>query len=89
MPDLCLVKMVCDKSDDERVVGLHVVSPHAGELIQGFALAVKLGARKRDFDELALGVHPSDAEALFGLHVTARSGLDFRNASGCGGGKCG
>jgi thioredoxin reductase (NADPH) len=47
------------------VVGFHVLSPHAGEITQGFAIGVKLRAKKSDFANL-IGIHPTSAEV--GLH---------------------
>jgi len=47
------------------VVGFHVLGPNAGEITQGFALGVRLGAKKSDFDDL-IGIHPTTAEV--GLH---------------------
>ena len=44
-----------------RVIGMHVVGPNAGEMIQGFALAFKTGATKEHFDDL-IGIHPTNAE---------------------------
>jgi thioredoxin/glutathione reductase (selenoprotein) len=85
----CFTKLVVKKSDGvEKVVGFHFIGPNAGEVTQGFALAVKLGATKADFDDL-VGIHPTDAEALCGLNVTKSSGGNFVAAGGCGGGKCG
>lgn len=81
----CFTKLIVH---GDRVVGFHFVGPNAGEVVQGFALAVKLGATKSDFDEL-VGIHPTDAEAMCGLTVTKSSGDDFVAAGGCGGGKCG
>lgn len=43
------------------MVGFHVLGPNAGEITQGFALGVKLGAKKSDFDNL-IGIHPTTAE---------------------------
>ena len=83
----CFTKLVVSKLDD-RVVGFHFVGPNAGEITQGFALAVKLGAKKSDFDDL-VGIHPTDAEALCALSITKSSGEDYVAAGGCGGGKCG
>jgi len=68
----CFTKLVCV---DDKVVGFHFVGPNAGEVTQGFALAIKLGATKSDYDAL-VGIHPTDAEALCGLTITKRSGLD-------------
>ena len=45
----------------ERVVGLHIVGPNAGEVTQGYAVAIKLGATKRDFDR-TIGIHPTVSE---------------------------
>lgn len=69
------------------MLGLHYVGPNAGEVTQGFALGLRLGAKKRDFDSL-VGIHPTDAEAFTQLTVTKRSGESYL-MSGCGGGKCG
>jgi thioredoxin reductase (NADPH) len=44
-----------------RVVGLHVFGPNAGEVTQGWTIALKLGATKADFDN-AIGIHPTCAE---------------------------
>ncbi len=55
---------------------------------QGFALALKLGATKSDFDDL-VGIHPTDAESFCALSVTKRSGESFTASGGCGGGTCG
>jgi len=88
-PLQCLAKLVCQRSKNERVVGLHYVGPHAGELLQGFALAVNLGATKQDFTDRVLGIHPTDAEAFTDIRVSRSSGEDFVQSGGCGGGRCG
>jgi len=88
MGNLCLSKLVCRKSENERVVGFHYVGPNAGELTQGFALAVRLGATKADFDSM-VGIHPTDAESFCSLAVTRRSGKSWVADGGCGGGVCG
>ncbi len=46
MPPGSLAKLVCLKSEGERVVGFHFVGSNAGEVTQGFALALRLGAKK-------------------------------------------
>jgi len=46
-PTNCLSKLVCIKSENERVVGFFFIGPNAGEITQGFALAVRLGAKRR------------------------------------------
>ncbi len=49
--------------EKERVIGVHVIGRGADEMIQGFAVAVKLGATKSDFDN-TLAIHPTAAEEL-------------------------
>lgn len=56
------MKLVC-VGEDERVVGCHVIGLGADEMIQGFAVAVTMGARKRDFDD-TIAIHPTSAEEL-------------------------
>lgn len=56
------IKLVVDKATD-RVLGVHVVAQDAGELVQGFAVALRCGATKADFDE-TVGIHPTLAEEL-------------------------
>ena len=51
---------------DERVVGIHVIGAGADEMMQGFAVALRMGARKRDFDD-TVAIHPSSAEELVTL----------------------
>jgi glutathione reductase (NADPH) len=55
-----MMKLVVDGNTD-KVVGAHMVGEHAGEIIQGVAIAVKMGATKKDFDA-TVGIHPSSAE---------------------------
>ena len=55
-----LMKLVVDDATD-RVVGLHMVGAEAGEIVQGFAVAMKAGATKSVFDA-TLGIHPTAAE---------------------------
>ena len=55
-----LMKLVVDEASD-RVVGLHMVGPDAGEIVQGFAVAMRAGATKAVFDA-TIGIHPTAAE---------------------------
>ena len=48
---------------DERVVGCHIIGPGADEMLQGFAVAITMGARKSDFDD-TIAIHPTSAEEL-------------------------
>jgi len=56
------LKLVVDKVSD-KVLGLHMVGPDAGEIVQGFAVALNCGATKNDFDR-TIGIHPTLAEEL-------------------------
>lgn len=56
------MKMVC-VGEDEKIVGIHLIGPTVDEMLQGFAVAVKMGARKRDFDD-TVALHPTAAEEL-------------------------
>ena len=55
-----LMKLIVHQESD-RVLGAHMVGDHAAEIIQGVAIAVKMGAKKADFDA-TVGIHPSSAE---------------------------
>lgn len=52
--------------EDERVIGLHIIGDGADELLQGFAVAIRMGATKRDFDE-TIAIHPTTAEEVVTL----------------------
>jgi glutathione reductase (NADPH) len=63
LPDMqvkTLMKIIVDSNSD-KVVGAHMVGDSAAEIIQGVAIAVKMGATKADFDA-TVGIHPSSAE---------------------------
>lgn len=66
-----LVKLVVDAASD-RVVGLHMVGADAGEIVQGFAVALKCGATKAQFDA-TIGIHPTSAEEFVTLREMART----------------
>jgi len=55
-----MMKLVVHQAT-EKVLGAHMVGEHAAEIIQGVAIAVKMGAKKSDFDA-TVGIHPSSAE---------------------------
>jgi len=56
------MKLVC-AGKDEKVVGIHMIGDYVDEMLQGFAVAMKMGARKADFDS-TIAIHPSSAEEL-------------------------
>ena len=61
------MKLVVETASD-RVVGVHMMGSDSGEIMQGIAIAVKMGATKADFDA-TIGIHPTAAEEF----VTMRS----------------
>ncbi len=67
-----LMKLVVEAATD-RVVGLHMVGPEAGEIVQGFAVAMKAGATKAVFDS-TIGIHPTAAEEFVTMREAVRSG---------------
>jgi len=54
------MKIIVDKQTN-RVVGVHMIGPDAGEIIQGIGIAMKAGATKSTFDS-TIGIHPTAAE---------------------------
>jgi len=54
------MKLIIDKASD-RVVGVHMMGPDAGEIMQGIAIALRAGATKATFDS-TIGIHPTAAE---------------------------
>lgn len=58
-------KLVC-QGPDEKVVGVHLIGEGSDEMLQGFGVAVKMGATKDDFDS-CVAIHPTSAEELVTL----------------------
>ncbi|XP_059712534.1 thioredoxin reductase 3 [Haemorhous mexicanus] len=77
----CYAKVICNKQDNNRVVGLHVLGPNAGEVTQGFAAAIKCGLTKELLDE-TIGIHPTCAEVFTTMDITKSSGQDITQ-KGC------
>lgn len=78
----CYIKAVAKRDGDQKVLGLHFVGPAAGEVIQGFAVAVKCGLTMKTLRE-TVGIHPTVAEEFTRLNITKRSGLDPTPATCC------
>ena len=58
-------KLVC-VGEEEKVVGLHIIGQGSSEALQGFGVAIKMGATKRHFDS-CVAIHPTSAEELVTL----------------------
>jgi glutathione reductase (NADPH) len=56
------MKLVC-VGPEERIVGCHIIGTGADEILQGFAVAIRMGATKQDFDD-TVAIHPTSAEEL-------------------------
>jgi glutathione reductase (NADPH) len=56
------MKLVC-LDDEEKVIGCHLIGPAVDEMLQGFAVAMRMGACKRDFDD-TVAIHPTSSEEL-------------------------
>jgi len=78
----CYLKAVAERHGDQRVYGLHYLGPVAGEVIQGFAAALKSGLTINTLIN-TVGIHPTTAEEFTRLTITKRSGLDPTPASCC------
>ncbi|KAL0219782.1 hypothetical protein P9112_005435 [Eukaryota sp. TZLM1-RC] len=69
----CYAKLICLKEENDRVIGFHYLGPSAAEVTQGYAVAMRMGATKLDFDWTP-GIHPSNSETFVGLSITKSSG---------------
>lgn len=81
------MKLVCS-GDDERIVGIHLIGDNVEEMLQGFAVAVRMGATKADFDS-TIAIHPISAEELVTMktpqpappsHHCVDTGVEWREA---------
>lgn len=61
-PTDTLMKLVC-VGPEEKIVGCHLIGEGVDEMLQGFAVAIRMGATKRDFDD-TVAIHPTSAEEL-------------------------
>ena len=69
-PERAIMKLVVD-GETQKVLGVHILADHAGEMIQLAAIALTLGATKEDFDA-TVAVHPTAAEELVTMREVAR-----------------
>ena len=66
------MKLIVDAAND-KVVGVHMMGPDCGEIMQGIAIAVKMGATKADFDA-TIGIHPTAAEEFVTMRTPRKDG---------------
>lgn len=62
-------KIVCNIKDNERIVGIHYTGPNAGEVMQGYAVALKLGMTRHDLHR-TVGIHPTTSEEFIVMNKT-------------------
>jgi glutathione reductase (NADPH) len=69
-----MMKIVVDNASD-RVLGVHILGPDAGEMAQTLGIALKMGATKADFDR-TMAVHPTAAEELVTMYTPSYRVID-------------
>jgi len=77
----CYAKIIINKNDSNRVVGFHVLGPNAGEITQGYAVALRLGATYESFLQ-TVGIHPTMSEEFTILETSKSSGASAEKG-GC------
>ncbi|XP_077533253.1 thioredoxin reductase 2, mitochondrial-like [Haemaphysalis longicornis] len=77
----CYIKAIVERSGAQHVLGLHLTGPNAGEVIQGFAAALRCKLTRQVLEQ-TVGIHPTVAEEVVKLRITKRSGEDPQ-VTGC------
>ncbi|XP_044261569.1 thioredoxin reductase 2, mitochondrial isoform X1 [Tribolium madens] len=78
----CYLKVVAKREGPQQVLGMHFIGPQAGEVIQGFAAAMKCNLTVNALMS-TVGIHPTIAEEFTRINITKRSGKDPNPASCC------
>jgi glutathione reductase (NADPH) len=71
------MKLICAGAE-QRVVGIHLIGDNVDEMLQGFVVAVKMGATKADFDN-TIAIHPISAEELVTMKVPEPEPVEHRS----------
>ncbi|CAJ1447092.1 unnamed protein product [Effrenium voratum] len=80
--DMGYMKLIVDKDEKEKVKGIHVLGPNAGEIIQGLAVAIRCGVTKEHFDD-CVGIHPTFAESYTTMTEEKTEGSALPTKGGC------
>jgi thioredoxin reductase (NADPH) len=80
--ELGYIMVVCDKEAKEKVVGMHILGPNAGEVIQGLSVAIKAGFTKEHLDD-CVGIHPTFAEGYTTMTEVKTEGSKLPTRGGC------
>jgi len=75
-------KVLCDRANNEKVVGVHMLGNNVGEMIQGLGVAMKAGFTKEHLDD-TVGIHPTFAEGYTTLTEIKQEGKVLEAAGGC------
>uniref|UniRef100_A0A1B6BXA1 thioredoxin-disulfide reductase (NADPH) n=1 Tax=Clastoptera arizonana TaxID=38151 RepID=A0A1B6BXA1_9HEMI len=81
-PKNCYLKVICLREAPQKVIGMHFLGPNAGEVIQGYAAALKCGLTFEALEN-TVGIHPTISEEFTRVTITKRSGLDPTPQSCC------
>lgn len=74
------MKVICDKSRNELVVGAHILGPNAGEVVQGLSVALRCGMTKAHLDD-TVGIHPTFAESYTTMDQEKVEGKELEHAA--------
>lgn len=78
----CYLKVITLREGEQKVLGMHFIGPQAGEVIQGFAAAIKCNLTINALMS-TVGIHPTIAEEFTRINITKRSGKDPNPQSCC------
>ncbi|KAJ1531074.1 hypothetical protein ONE63_005901 [Megalurothrips usitatus] len=81
-PARCYMKVVCQRQSPQKILGMHYIGPQGGEVIQGYAAAMKVGITMEQLMD-TVGIHPTVSEEFTRLWITKRSGIDPTPQSCC------
>lgn len=79
--NVCFIKVIVDKKNNEKILGMHCLGINSGEVIQGWTLGIKAGATKALLDSV-VGIHPTSAEEFTTMTITKSSGVSAAK-TGC------
>jgi len=74
-------KVICDKTSDQNVLGIHYVGPNAGEVMQGYGISMRQGLTYKQLTD-TVGIHPTSSEEIVTMATTKSSG-ESASAGGC------
>ena len=69
----CYIKVIINLKDNNRVIGWHILSSHAGEITQGISVAMNCGLTKEKLDQ-TIGIHPTIAEEMTTMDIEKGKG---------------